>query len=238
MLNDKKYRFILFALLFLNVLFFCALVSAQFFQSGETIIVPDVVGKTFKQAREELGRKKLALLLKGQQFDITMEKGKIIAQSPSAGSRIQVQHAVNVIISRGSEQVVVPRLLNRSLESALPGLRGAGLTKGKVAFIHTPAYPAGRIIAQDPPPQSEVQREMPIDLLVSQGELEKKYIMPDLLGRQAEDVRRQLTAQGFKLAYSGSSYYPGLGPGTIIRQFPPKGHAVQKRTLISVEVSK
>jgi beta-lactam-binding protein with PASTA domain len=62
--------------------------------------------------------------------------------------------------------------------------------------------------------------------------------MPDLLGRPAETVRRQLASQGFNVTYSGSAYYPGLEPGTVIRQSPPKGHAVQKRTIISVEVSK
>ncbi len=83
-----------------------------------------------------------------------------------------------------------------------------------------------------------MQRDTPVDMLVSQGNLEVKYIMPDLLGRPAETVRKVLSAQGFNVTYSGSSYYPGLEPGTIIRQFPPKGHAVLKRTLVSVEVSK
>jgi len=238
MLDNKKFRVILFALLFFNVFFFSALVSAQFFLQGETVVVPDVVGKTLPQAKEELARKKLALSLKGRQFDNAREKGKIASQTPAAGSRIKIQQGVKVVVSRGSEQIIVPSVLNRNLESVLPGLKEAGLTRGTVSFTHTAAYPAGRIIAQYPPPQSEVQRDTPLDFLVSQGELEEEYIMPDLLGRQAEDARRELTAHGFKLSYGGSSYYPGLEPGTIIRQFPPKGHAVNKRTLISVEVSK
>ena len=238
MADDKKFRVIFFALLFFNVFFFSALISAQFFLQGETVSVPDVVGQKFPRAKEMLARQKLALSLSGQQFDSLREKGIILSQVPPAGSRIKAQQAVKVVISGGSEQIVVPLFLHRSLESVLPGLKDTGLTKGNVSFTHTPTYPAGRIIAQSPPAQSLVQRDTPLDFLVSQGELEEEYIMPDLLGRQAEAVRRQLLSQGFNLSFSGSSYYPGLEPGTIIRQFPPKGHAVKKRTMISVEVSK
>jgi serine/threonine-protein kinase len=238
MLDEKKYRVILYPLLFFNVFFLSALLSAQFFLRGETVVVPEVVGKTFSQAKQELGQKKLALSLAGQQFDGLREKGTIISQSPAAGSRLKIQQAVKVVISRGSEQIVVPRFLNRSLEAVVPGLKEAGLTKGNVSFTHTPAYPAGRIIAQSPPPQSQVQRDTPLHFLVSQGDQEEEYVMPDLLGRQADAVRRKLTAQGFNVSFSGSSYYPGLEPGTIIRQLPPKGHALKKRTMISVEVSK
>lgn len=238
MAKEKTYRLLLYSLLFLNVFFLSALAASRVFLRGETIAVPDVVGKTYAEAREELGRRKIPLSLRGQEFDDRWPKGRIITQSPPAGARVKVMRPVRVVLSRGSEEVVVPRLVNRSMEAALPVLRDAGLARGSVSFLHTSQYPAGRIMAQDPPAETPTQRDTPVDMLVSQGELEEKYIMPDLLGRPAEAVRRQLTAQGFNLTYSGSAYYPGLESGTIIRQTPPKGHAVQKRTIVSVEVSK
>lgn len=238
MTNEKTFRAIFYPLLFLIVFFLSALVAARVFLRGETVVVPDVVGKTAAEAREELGRKKIPVSLRGQQYDSRWPKGAIISQSPPAGGRLRVMRPVRVVISRGSEQVIVPRLINRSLEAAIPLLRDVGLTKGRVSFIHSSSYAAGRIMAQDPPADSSTQRDAPVDMLISQGEVENKYIMPDLLGRSAETVRRELTAQGFNLTYSGSSYYPGLEPGTIIRQSPPKGHAVHKRTIITVEVSK
>jgi len=238
MANDTLFKGILYPLLFLNVFFLCAFGASRVFLRGETLPVPDVVGKTYAQAREELGRKKISLQLRGQQFDDRWPKGAIIAQSPPAGSRIKVLRPVRVVLSRGSEEVVVPRLINRSLEAVTPQFREMGLVKGNVSFIHSSRYSAGRIMAQDPSADTPVQRDTPVNMLVSQGGFEEKYIMPDLLGRPVEAVRRQLAAQGFNLTYSGSSYYPGLESGTIIRQTPPKGHAVHKRTIISVEVSK
>ncbi|MBN2198772.1 MAG: PASTA domain-containing protein [Candidatus Aminicenantes bacterium] len=238
MVNDRLFNGILYPLLFLNVFFLCALVASRLFLRGETIAVPDVVGKTYAEAGEELGRKKISLQIRDRQFDDLLPKGAIVSQSPPPGSRIQILRPVRVVLSRGSEEVVVPRLINRSLEAVTPELRAMGLAKGRVSFIHTARYPAGRIMAQSPPAETPVQRDSAVDMLVSQGALEEKYVMPDLLGRPAESVRRQLASQGFNLTYSGSSYYPGLESGTIIRQTPPKGHAVHKRTIISVEVSR
>jgi len=236
--NDKLYRGILYPLLFLNVFFVCALAASALFLRGESIIVPDVVGKTYAEAREELGRKRISISLLSQRFDSQWPRGAILSQSPPAGAKLKAMRPVRVVLSRGSEQVVVPRLVNRSLEASPALLREAGLIRGSVSFLHSSRYPAGRIITQDPPAEATVQRDTPVDMLVSQGELEEKFVMPDLLGRPAEAVRRHLAAQGFNLTYSGSSYYPGVETGTIIRQSPPKGHALHKRTLISVEVSK
>jgi serine/threonine-protein kinase len=222
----------------LNVFFLCALVSSRLFLRGETVAAPDVVGLTAAEARQELSRKRITLVVRGQEFDDRWPKGRIVSQSPPGGGRLRAMRPVRVVVSRGSREVVVPRLVNRSLEAAVPELRNAGLAKGAVSFLHTSQYPAGRIMAQDPPAGESSQRDTPVDMLVSQGEFEEKFIMPDLLGRPAETVRRQLASQGFNVTYSGSAYYPGLEPGTVIRQSPPKGHAVQKRTIISVEVSK
>ncbi|OGD26391.1 MAG: hypothetical protein A2Y56_12200, partial [Candidatus Aminicenantes bacterium RBG_13_63_10] len=201
MTNDRIFKGILYPLLFLNVFFLCALVASRVFLRGETVVAPDVTGKTYAVAGEELGRKRIPLALRARQFDARWPKGTIISQSPAAGERLKVGRPLRVVLSLGSEEVIVPRLVNRSLEAVTPLFREVGLVKGRVSFIHTSQYPAGRIMAQDPPAKTPAQRDTPVDMLVSQGELEDKFVMPDLLGRPAEAVRRQLAAQGFNLTY-------------------------------------
>jgi beta-lactam-binding protein with PASTA domain len=73
---------------------------------------------------------------------------------------------------------------------------------------------------------------------VSQGDAEPKYMMPDLIGRKFRATISRLQELGFKVADIRYSYYPGLDSGIIIKQFPPNGYGIAKRSLISLEVSR
>ena len=236
---DKKIGdFAFYALIYLVLFFLAANLSSQIILRGELIILPDLKGKSLEEARAELAGKRTSIAILSRQFDTRIEKGRIISQNPGAGSRVKTKRTVNVIVSEGSERVPVPRLEGRSLEFAGQLLKAAGLRKGRVAQIHTPRYAAGRIIAQQPPAEDVAGRNTPVDFLVSQGAWEAMYIMPDLIEKNAASVIRQLKALEFQVAETHYSYYPGLGPGVIIKQAPAAGARILKRNQITLEMSK
>ena len=73
----------------------------------------------------------------------------------------------------------------------------------------------------------------------TEGEKEEKYVMPDLIGKHADRVTAYLKKKGFRVSDLRESFYPGIESGIIINQlFPKPGYPVQKRTLITLEVSK
>ena len=228
----------LYALIFLAVFFLAANLTSQLFLKGETVAVPNVVGKTFNEAKQELSRSRVSIILKGSDFSNEQERGKVLAQDPPAGERMKVFRPVQVMVSKGSESVTVPKVTGLTLETVGQALADAGLRKGDVSLVHTPRFPAGRIMLQYPLAESSANRGTGVNILVSRGEREEKYLMPDLISKRAETVRQKLVAMGFRMAVSGASYYPGLESGIIIRQFPPRGYPVQNMTLITVEVSK
>jgi len=216
-----------------------AVLSSRVIQKGEIVSVPDISGKTVAEAGAELARKKLSLQEKGVEFSDRFERGKIISQEPPAGSKIRVNRFVRVVLSGGSEMVEVPALVGRSMEAASKVLGESGLQRGLISQIHTPRYAAGRIIAQEPAPgEAKIKRATPIHFLVSQGEIEPKYVMPDFIYMTASAAIAQLQKLGFKVANVRYSYYPGRGPGIIIGQSPTYGYAITKRSLISLEVSR
>jgi beta-lactam-binding protein with PASTA domain len=238
MSRKKIYDYLIYTLLLLVIFFLSANISFQVVLKGEMVSIPDLIGRTLEEAREQLMQKRLTLVQKGEQFDNHWERGKIIFQEPSPGSRIKINKTVRVILSAGSEKVVIPDFSGKNLQSIPSLLKEAGLIKGKIAQIHTPRYAAGKVIAQQPQAFEEIGRDTPISFLVSQGEREKRYLMPDLIGKRASRIIAQLKEMDFRVGDLRYSYYPGLESGIIIKQFPPQGFRIQKRNLITMEVSK
>jgi beta-lactam-binding protein with PASTA domain len=238
-MSDKKiYDIVLYILLYLILFFLAADLTSQMVLKSELVTIPDLRGKKLDEAKSELANKKTSLIVQGSQFDNSYEKGMIIFQEPSAGSRFKVNRTVKVILSGGSEKASIPKFEGRSLEWASQALRETGLRKGRISQIHTPQYAAGRIISQQPAAAEIVGRNTPVNFLVSQGAWEEKYIMPDLIEKNCAAVIQKLRAMEFKASIDHDTLYQGLGPGIILRQSPIHGYPLLKRNQISLEVSK
>lgn len=238
-MSDKRfYKITLFSLSLLTLFFLSANISYNIIFRGEMVSIPDLIGKTKEEAEQALAKKRLFLVQKGEQFHDRWPEGRIIQQDPSPGSKIRVYRRVRVVLSSGSEKVIVPNLTGKNFQAVHVDLSETSLRKGKVSHVHTAKYAAGKIIAQQPEAAEETGRNSPVSLLVSRGEREKRYLMPDLIGKRAHRIIAQLKEMDFRVEDLRYTYYPGLGPGIIIKQFPPQGFRIQKRNLISIEVSK
>jgi serine/threonine-protein kinase len=232
------YNLALSSLLFLILFFLSAVIFSQVLLKSEAVTVPDLTGKTVSQARTELAKKDLSVAMNGAESSDRWEKGLIVRQDPAPGSKIRVTKVVKVRTSSGSESVAVPDLVGKSLDEGLTLLQAAGLVKGKLTQVHTSRLPAGRVLAQKPEPGSVADRNSQVGLLISQGDLDDRYIMPDLIGRRADKVIGRLNELDFKIADIRYVYYPGASAGIIVTQNPPNGFRVQKRSRISLEVSR
>jgi beta-lactam-binding protein with PASTA domain len=226
------------ALLFFILFFLSAVIFSQVLLKSEVVSVPDLTGKAVAQARAELQKKDLSLAQRGTEANDRIDKGLIVRQDPAPGSKIRTTRVVQVFTSSGSGTVTVPDLAEKPLEEALTLLQATGLTKGAMTQVHTPRLPAGRILAQKPAPGTVVERGFAVGLLLSQGDLDERYVMPDLIGRRADGVIGRLEAWGFKVADLRYVYYPGAPAGLIVKQDPANGYRIQKRNRISLEVSR
>ncbi len=236
----KKFYNILFFLFILFILFFTsAIVSSKLVLKGEVATVPKIIGKTLEEAKTELDRKRLSFVKTGEQFDNQRKQGTIIFQDPAPGSKVKYFRAVKVIVSAGSEMIIIPRLTGKNYETINQTLYDAGLRKGKISYVHNTNYSAGKIIAHFPSALEEAGKNFRVSLLVSQGGEEEKYRMPDLIGKEAEKMIVRLKELGFNVADKRQKYYPHLNtPGIITHQNPRAGYPLQKNNPITLEVSK
>jgi len=236
--SKKISNIIAYTLIFFIIFFLSTILSFRIILKGEMVTLPNLVGKTFEEASSELTRRKLSVVQTEAQFDSRWERGRIISQEPSPGSKLKINSVVNVILSAGTEKVLVPRLIGRNFQNSNQILKEAGLRRGIVSQVHTSEYAAGKILSQYPRATAEVGSNSPISLLISQGEREEKYLMPDLIGKKAEIVLAMLKELDFRVEDIRYTSYPGLEAGITIKQFPPQGYLIQKKYPIPLEVSK
>ncbi len=234
----KLFSLLLFSLIFLNAFFLTAVVSFHVTKRGEMATVPDLTGMTMENARANLDENKLVLVQTGIELHARYEKGQVIAQIPAADNKVHLYTPVKVVVSAGKEKVTVPAFRGRSLQAILPLLRESGLHKGTVTHVHSRRFSAGRIISQYPIPDQEVPIQSQLNFLVSEGEEEVKFLMPDLLGRRIVTARAQLEQMGFRLGPVRRRYYRGYEPGIIIDQNPRQGRTIKKRNTIILEVTR
>ncbi|MFW6124450.1 MAG: PASTA domain-containing protein [Acidobacteriota bacterium] len=238
MMTDKYYKILVVTLVFLDLFFLSATLAYKITVAGEMANVPDLTGMTLEEAKKILQEKKLSLVKSGTELNKKYERGEIIFQDPPPKSRVKLNKIVSVTLSAGLEKVVVPKFTGKNLQSLDALFQQEGLTKGNISHVHTSDFPAGRVISQYPPEETEVPVNSRIHLLVSQGALEQRYLMPDLLGKQASRVIQKLKGLGFRVGDIRRSSYPGLRSGIIINQNPSQGTMIKKRNIISLEVSK
>ncbi len=228
----------LYVLIFFIVFFLSAILFSRVILKGETVTVPDLTGKRLAVAKAELAKKDLLAVQDGSEFNDRWDRGLVIRQNPAPGSRLRVTKIVRVVLSAGSQTVVVPDIQGRDLETASRLLAEAGLKRGKATQIHTAKYAAGRIIGQKPAPETPVERNSPVGLLISQGDQEDRYLMPELLDRRADRAIAELRALDFRVADIHYVYYPFQRSGIIVGQSPLPGYRIQKRNQITLEVSR
>jgi beta-lactam-binding protein with PASTA domain len=104
-----------------------------------------------------------------------------------------------------------------------------------VSEIRSHDLPADIVVAQDPPANSPTSH---VSLLINRGERGESYVMPDLIGVNADRAAEVLREAGFRIAVVGATPYPGVASGIIIRQSPQAGFQIGPGEPISLEVSR
>jgi len=161
--------------------------------------------------------------------------GRVVAQTPDAGSLTRRDRRIRVWLSTGSSAATVPSLAGQTQRTAELQLAQAGLMVAGVSEIRSTAYASDAVVAQDPPAHTAAAG---VALLVNRGESSATYVMPDLIGVEGERAADRLRGHGFRVAVVGSTPYPGMNAGIVIRQNPPAGFQIGPGEPIALEVSR
>lgn len=214
-----------------------ALFTMRAVLSAQEVQVPSLLDRRLPEASAQAARSLLLVKVEGRRNDPKVAPGHVAAQEPAAGSTLKTHRSIRVWLSAGPQRLRVPALAGESLRSARLMLEQAQLPVEHVVEVDHPE-PEGTVLAQQPPAGEAEEVLGPVALLVSRGPANVDYVMPDLIGRRAEDVFEGLRRAGLKLADVRYRSYPGVAPGIVLRQSPAAGHRVSPRSSVSLDVSK
>ncbi|MEO0160824.1 MAG: PASTA domain-containing protein [candidate division WOR-3 bacterium] len=140
-----------------------------------------------------------------------------------------------VLVRRG-EEIFVPNVCNMPLDSATALLKKEGLQPVIGERRYDPIIEEGRVIIQEPLPDTRVKKGRIINLSVSLGP--EKVVVPVLIGLDLARAQQILERVGLIVKEIDSLYSDSIATGRIIRTIPEPETELKKGDEIKIIVSK
>ncbi len=214
-----------------------ALFTMRVVLDSRDVAVPSLAGRSVREAEALLGPRGLALRIEGRRHDPGVPADRVVAQEPPPGATLKSHRAVRLWLSLGPKRVSVPRVEGESVRTARATLEQAGIPVARVIEVRDRA-PEGTVLVQRPPAGESDLADDGASLLVSRGPRDVSYVMPDLIGKDAQQVLAILERAGLKVTDVRYRSYPGIAPGIVLRQTPAAGQRVSSRAALSLDISK
>ena len=200
----------------------------------EQVGVPNVVGFTQADAQA-------ALVAAGLRFRVTpidnseAEPGTVAAQNPPADEQVAKDTEVELQISKGNGQELVPDVSGQSLSAAQAALQAAGFRIGGPKEQSSATVPSGRVISTDPAGGTSLKKNSVVTVIVSSGVEQVK--VPGVVGQQEASATAALQGKGFEVDVQTKSLPAGdSNVGRVTAQNPASGANADAGATVTITV--
>lgn len=204
---------------------------------GKEVVVPDVVGYTTKEAFNRLDEKGLKMRVVGRQFSDRYAEGHIISQDPQGGDTVKTGREIEVVVSKGSQQVEVPDVVGKDFGEATYMIENQGLKVGSVDRVYDEQAPANTVLEQDPSPGDMVATGSKVNVVVSRGKKPSGAAVPNVVGMYLSEAKSTLEGQGFVLGTITRQGSDEFFSGQVMNQDPAANSLLDQGTAVNLTVS-
>lgn len=207
----------------------------QWLAGPPAVAVPKVVGMPLAQARSSLTAAGFVVGIVGHNNSALIGKGRVLTEVPPGGTVEKPGVQVQLLISAGPTQVLVPSLVGENRQLALADLKILQLV-GKTTTV-TSAKPAGEVVGQSPKAETSVAQGSTVTMKVSNGKgTNPSGRVPNLSGMSTSTASSALASAGMTLG-NVSYTYSTQAANTIIDQGPPPFGQAPSGTTVNVVIS-
>ncbi|CAI3266646.1 Stk1 family PASTA domain-containing Ser/Thr kinase [Enterococcus cecorum] len=207
---------------------------------GRKIKMKDYTDMEYNEAVEALVKLdfKESKIKKKEEYSDTVEKGKIISQTPEANSEVTPDKtSVKFVVSKGVKPIKISDYVGMTINEALLDLANNGINESQVKQTQQESdKEAGTILSQTPSAGSSVTPgNTMINFVVSSGPNEVS--VPDFTGMSKSEVQSAAKEAGLTVNFE-EDYDTQVPAGQVIRSNPSAGEKVKKNSSVTVTLSK
>ncbi len=210
-------------------------------QGPTTVAVPDVRNNTEAVATDTL--QKLGFnVISDSAYSDDVAAGYVISMSASAGTQMEVGSSITIVVSKGSNKVTVPNLLDKTLEQASTALENVGLVlSSSYETGYSSSISKDHVMEQSIESGTTVEMGTSVTVTLSLGV--EKVTVPSLDGyigtSDTSGVSSSISNAGLTPTISTSSEYNDtVSSGCIISIScdPGSGSSVDKGSTVTVKI--
>jgi len=209
-----------------------------FIKTEKKVIIPDVSGKDVIKVLELLSENHLNTKVEGTEYHPSIPKNHVIYQEPKPGAEVKNGRDVSIVLSKGSKWIDLPDMRGLSIEKSLIILDKNRLCRGVISKIYHSHFNNDKVVNHYPKAGAKVTRNSCINLLVSRGNRNKIYQMPDFTGISLEEslmMLGQINVQPLSVEYISDEQWP---ENRVLKQKPKFGYAVTKDEPVYLSVNR
>ncbi|MCG3398811.1 Stk1 family PASTA domain-containing Ser/Thr kinase [Staphylococcus massiliensis] len=194
--RHKKWLYaLIFFLLLISLIGFIAI--AMF--GDKYSDVPNILGKTEKQAESMLKKKKLKIGKISRDYSDKYQENEVMAVTPNVGERAEQDGKVDIVLSKGPKTATMPNLIGKSKQDAERDLKNLGVKGIKYEQAYTKNnIPKGAIENQSVQAGSTIQVNKAQVVLTESLGVEQVYV-DDYEGKPFKTAKKELEAKGLKV---------------------------------------
>jgi serine/threonine-protein kinase len=149
--------------------------------------------------------------------------GYVISSDPKEGSEVKSKAIINLIVSKGIEQLTLSSYVGKGGEQALSELNDLGFDVN-VKYSFSDNVFKGQVITQTPEKSDVIGKGSEIALVISKGP--EFVFVPNVLGKNKNDASIDLENLGLKVSAKGS--------GKVNNITPAIGSKVKQGTVVTI----
>jgi eukaryotic-like serine/threonine-protein kinase len=234
--RQRKTRRLVVALVaLLVVLGVIAFFLVKALETTQHVTVPAVSGLTVQTATQNLESQNLSVGSTSPQTSATIQKGLVISTNPKAGSKVDKNSAVNLVVSDGPTvtTVTVPMVVGQQFTAATQLINQAGLTY-KANYV-TSTKPSGTVLKQNPAGNTSVKSTRVVKLTVSSSQ--SSVSVPNVVGFTQANAGSTISGDNLTVGSQTSACSQQVQANNVASQNPTAGTQVKPATPINLVIS-
>ena len=197
--------------------------------------IPDLINKEQSQAKSEAESLKLGFVVGGEQYSKDVQAGCIISQEPPYQENYTIKEGetITVIISKGRNLVIVPKVIGKTVDEAKTELEELGLLVN-IEEEYNKKVEEGYVIEQRVKEKEEIDAGESITIKVSKG-IEMTTV-PDLNGKTEDEAKTLAKEAGLKVKVEIGTD-ESKADGVVIFQDQDANSEIEKDSVITITIN-